>query len=458
MFENKSDMNGRRHLLALSLVLSLCMPVSAQPVVVETAEVFTAQERDAVGIPQNNGAFWDGSQYWLLYADGGTLRAKHGETLASLRDTPTHPTHPSGTADISGLVNNKTFSVVFGRWEDGWRAWAVLNRTGDRGGESAIAMYRWDLDAEGLRNGEVRPLAISDKPEPSHASLMPAGENFDVSTLYACVTTGGSPQGNNTTASRRVAPDLAEDVGLGGLTMSGVRFPEAAWVFAVEDGLVQTQINVGDWGTPRSPRDSGFSQWTRSTDASGWGEEGVLEHGKGAWGDMNYARGTTTSHAGQTDFVQLADGRIFNAYIDDADAERGYFGRIVLRVRGDHLDAAWSLVTPDAVGEESSAWHLALTSDGTDVYLLYIEDNGRVRDNAVYLRRYQTSKRELDDEVKVADVTPGRTFERMTTQWRFTDTRLVLLWSEFDDATGTLHAHATAVDVAPDPVVPGLSE
>lgn len=72
-----------------------------------------------------------------------------------------------------------------------------------------------------------------------------------------------------------------------------------------------------------------------------------------------------------------------------------------------------------------------------------------VRDSAISLRIYDPSTGLFGSEQNLVDITSGKTFERMTTQWRFTDQRLTLLWSETDGA-GNYTANAAAFAV-PEP-------
>ena len=420
---------------------------AAAPVVLETAAFTTSSDIDTVGIPQNNGAFWDGSQYWLIWAEGNTLQAKHGSTLGALAPTATHP---SGTGGIDGLINNKTFSVVYGRTHGQWHAWALVNRNDAATGSQPFSVYRWDLTPSGLANPTTRLIDVSDKPAPTHVTLMPDGDDFKVQDLYGVVHAGSSQQ-NQQTATRRVAADLGSDVGLTGPKMSDTKFAEATWVFEVDNGLVLDSINVGDFpfGSEVDGDFGHFSEWTRTgvADPAGWGNEAVLDaDGPGRWRDQNYA--ADTSHAGQVDFIQLTDGTVFNAYVDNADKAAGNFGRIVLKERGNLTASTWSIVSTDAVDGGGEAWHLALTSDGKTVWLLYVKDEQGARDGAIYLRGYDPESERFTAETRIADITAGRTFQRMTTQWRFDDDRLVVLWSETQD--GTTYGHVTALAI-PEP-------
>lgn len=425
---------------------SLASHAAAEPVVVETTELFHSEAASVVGIPQNNGAFWDGQRYWLIYSEGGTLKAKVGPTLAAMRDTPTDP---AGEGNLTGLVNDKTFSVAFGRHDGDWHAWALLNRTGADGG-TPFDIVSWRLDADGLREGRSRNVRIGNKHEPSHVMLMPEIESkgedgWEVDALLGAVT--GRPdgaKGGHKIAIRRISPDLSSDTALGGVSMAGAKFPEAAWAYRLHDGYLFTTINTGDWPPP-PPRPAAFSEWRRGTLDAAWSDEDQLEGpGSHHWMDQNYA--ADTSHAGQTDAVQLVDGRVFNAYIDDTDHDRGNFGRVILKARGPALDDRWETAAVNAVPQDGRAWHVALTSDGRRVWLLYVADAGGKRAAAITLRGYDPPADTWTDPVAIATTTDGRRFERMTTQWRFTDGRLVVLWSQTDDA-GAFYVHATAVRV-----------
>ncbi len=434
--------------IAMVLVAS-AGPAFGELMTVETATILEpADVKEAVGIPQNNGAFWDGSQYWLMYAQNGELQAKHGSSLAALSDSPTSPT---GSSNVTGLENDKTFSVVYGRHQGEWHAWALANRT--PAGEP-WSLYRWRLSSNGLTNGQAVSVNLSSKSDPSHVTLNPGRHSFDIDELFGTVSSYNRGSQTSDIANRRIAADLTGDTGLGGVVMSGVRFPEAAAVFQLDDGsdgdaYVLNAINVGDFGSPAPPRDSAFSEWSRSSLAGGWSSESQLEStGAGNWSDLSYSQGQFNSHAGQTDFVQLADGSIFNAYVTAGDPVNGYFGDVVLKQRGQSLSDDWSTASIDAAGDR--VWHLALTSDGAIVYLLYVKDDGSgVRDDAICLRAFDPESDVFSDELAIARISEGYRFERMTTQWRFTDDRLVVLWSETNDGTN-FRVNATAVSI-PEP-------
>lgn len=411
-------------------------PLKASPTVTQTSQLFSSSSDAVVGIPQNNGAFWDGQRYWFIYSEGDTLKARYGTSLDNLSTT----TIASG----GGLVNNKTFSVVYGQTDGQWRAWALANRTGTAGQE--FSLYRWDLTASGLANPVTRFIDITNKPEPTHVTLMPDSNDFDIQNLYGTIH-AGSTQANQQTAARQIAPDLTSDAGLGGPVMSNTKFAEATWVFEVQDGLVLNGSNAGDFpfGTEVNGDFGHFSEWTRTGTSGSWSSEAVLDTtGPGNWRDMNYA--SHTSHAGQTDFVQLTDGTVFNAYIDNTDKTHGNYGKVVLKERGHTLASTWSTASLNAIDGGGEAWHLALTSDGRKLWLLYVKHDGSGgRDDAIFLRGYDPLTDTFTDETLIAQMTPGYRFERMTTQWRLHDSRLVVLWSQTNDNGLNLDVHATAV-------------
>lgn len=426
--------------------------MSAEPLVLETAYQFTTSSDATVGIPQNNGAFWDGSRYWLFYSDNNTLKARHGTSLANMQASDTRP---DGPGNVTGLVNNKTFSTVFGQSPQGqWQAWVLANRTptGSSAGSATeeFSVYRYDLTTNGLASPTSLTCNLSPKPAPTHVTLSANYDSFIVTDLYGAIHSG---RGNsNETATRRIAPGLKSDTGLSGPVMSDTRFAEATWIFQANNGLVLSSINVGDFGNPlqRGGGDFGnFSEWTRTgiSDPNAWGTEATLEApGPGNWRDMDYA--ADTSHAGQTDFAQLADGTVFNAYVSNADPTNGNFGRLTLKQRGLDTGDSWTTAALDAVGQD--VWHVSLTSDGDDLYLLYVKDDQGQRDDAIFLRGFDPDTGTFTDETAIATIAPGSRFERMTTQWRFTDHRLTLFWSQTADDGATLDTYLTAVTI-PEP-------
>ncbi len=457
-------MGGRRErVIASILAIALTQTASAQRVsllgetTLHTSAAPTSNAHSTIGLPQNNGAFWDGTHYWFFYCEGRELRAKFGTALDTLQPAPTNPEG----GNISGLTNvAKSYSIVFGRYENTWRAWALVNRSGN-----PFAVYRWDLTASGLANGIVTSPSVSAKPEPTHVSLVPGFGSFDISNLYGTVNDGGS-----SSANRQVAADLSTTTGLGGITFgkSNARdtfhFGEAEWVFELTDGYIYSAVNVGDSRDPRIENNvrrdgnfGNFSEWKRtSIDAtSTWGEERELESEPpgqvpGDWSDSNYGR--DTSHGGQTDFVQLTDGTIYNAYIDNFDTVDGNFGNIIVKRRGAALPDDWSTVTTNAVSDSGKAWHVSLTSDGTRVFLLYVKNTNDtpgagVRAGEISLRVFDPAIGSFAAEQTAATITSGSRFERMTTQWRFTGGRLPLLWSETSDES-TYLAKAGSLSVS----------
>lgn len=450
--------------LASITALTFIQPTHAQRVtslgqtIVHTSSAPTSNAHSTVGLPQNNGAFWDGTRYWFFYCEGAELRAKFGTSLDGLQTTPTDP---SG-GNISGLTNlAKSYSVVFGRLGEKWRAWALVNRTG-----SPFAVYRWDLTETGLVNGTSTSPSVSPKPEPTHVSLMPGYRGFDIADLYGVVNDSGS-----SSANRQVRADFATTIGLGGIIFGKSNaedtfdFGEAEWVFELSDGYVYNAVNVGDFRDPRVGGDvrrdgnfGNFSEWKRSGigGTSTWSAEIQLEgeppnQVSGDWSDSNYGR--NTSHGGQTDFVQLADGTIYCAYVDNFDTKDGNFGNVVVKRRGAALADGWTTVTTNAVPNDGKAWHVALTSDGSRVALFYLKNTNDtpgvgVRAGAISLRVFNPSVGIFGGEQIAAAIAPGSRFERMTTQWRFTDSRLTLLWSETADES-TYFTKATALSAAP---------
>lgn len=451
---------------ALLLGVALTQSAPAQRVsplgetTLHTSSAPTSNAHSTIGLPQNNGAFWDGTRYWFFYCEAGELRAKFGSALDTLQATPTNP----AGGNITGLTNvAKSYSVVFGLYENTWRAWALVNRNG-----AAFAVYRWDLAASGLANGTGITPSLSAKPAPTHVSLAPGFQSFDIANLYGTVNDGGS-----SSANRQVAPDLSATLGLGGITFGKSTpqdtfgFGEAEWIFELTDGYIYNAINVGDFRDPRIDNNvrrdgnfGNFSEWKRSTigGTSAWSAETELENEPpdqvpGDWSDSNYGR--DTSHGGQTDFVQLADGTIYNAYIDNSDTVDGNFGNIIVKRRGAALADGWATVTTNAIQDDGKAWHVSLTSDGTRIFLLYVKNTtdtqgAGVRAGEISLRVFNPAIGIFAAEQTAATIPPGSRFERMTTQWRFTDARLPLLRSETSDES-TYLAKAGSLSVTPVP-------
>ncbi len=435
----------------------------ARSLTIHSEQLMTTDNRLAVGIPQNNAAFWDGSNYWLFRGDGDQLLASYGPTLADLAPTPTAL---NGTDNIGRMENDVTFSLAFGTQDGVWHAWALANRSPASGDGETYSLYRWRLADTGLADPAARFVEMGDKPTPSQVYLTPGIGGFEIQDLYGTIATGSDSQQESWVYPRRFAPDFSADTGFGKVSAEGVNFPEASPVFEVHNGnddrgWILNQVNIGDAG--ESSRPNAFSEWRRTTAEAGaehWSAEMKLEGtAPEDWGDMNYAVDRGTSHTGQNDFVQLADGTIFHAYADGLDTENGLFGNLVLKRRNSALDADWGTVSAGAVPDGSAVWHVSLTSDGEDVYILYVKsaDNtpgATERQDAIHLLRYDPDTDTFSDETAIAEMNEGLRFDRMTTQWRFHDKRLVVFWSETDAGVfrdehegKTWYAHVTAVTI-----------
>lgn len=462
---------GTIRIIAASLLLAAAGTLSARAndVSIQTQHILDTGTRDVVGIPQNNGAFWDGSRYWLFYGDNNELCAKTGSSLDSLVDAPTGA---DGTSNIGGLINHRGHGTVFGTVGGEWHAWVLANRTPD--GEP-YSVYRWKLGENGLENPTSRIVSLSAKDEPTQATLMPGIGGFEVESLYGAIGVG-LDDGTGAIYSRHLAPDLSADTGLGKVSPRGVHFSEATPALEVHDGdggknWILNQINIGDPESRNSVRNSSFSEWRRTQIAGGgeqWSAESELEAaGAGNWADMNYAVDRGTSHAGQTDFVQLADGTIFNAYVDGHDDVNGLFGNLVLKTRGPNTDDGWSTVSTSAIPDGSTAWHVAMTSDGEKPWLVYVKSADDTpgtteRQDVIHLLSYDPESDSFGDEIVIAEIADGFRFDRMITQWRFFDKQLVVLWSETDAGIfrdehegATWRMNVSAVTI-PDPGTLGL--
>ena len=364
-----------------------------------------------VGVPPNNAAFFDGETYWVFHQVSDSLRCLYGPSLASLA---------ASTSEMpTGISNSgRAYSVLFGRVGFYWYAWALVNRSPDASGE-ASNVYRWRLTPDGL----VDPTShiSTGLNTPQSGSIPWLSKDYgDANVAELLRTTSSFDYGIN----RQLLPGLTGDTDMGDWDVTGVTFPEAQMMFKLADGYITISNNTGD-NTPDTP-----GAWERVKTAVGdaWGSETFI-----GWGDQAHA--ANTSHSGHVDFCQTDDGRIYGAYVSDDHADHG---QVVLNVRGNTKAAAWSVVTSDLVGSGGHAWHIALATDGTDVWVFYVKDSGGSRASAISYKRYRPATGTLDAERTLAATL--ETFERMSATFRAAGGRIVVSWSEVDGTEYVLRA------------------
>lgn len=378
-----------------------------------------------VGIPQNNGVYYDGSTHWLFYDDSsGTLKCKYGSDLSAMSDTFTNE---AGTDNLTNILNNgKTWAVAFGENGGNHYAWGIVSLSDLT---DSWWWTRWTLSSSGLINPVFDNLNLSDA-QRLHNSITP-NYSGDVTELL------GASQINNSSAStRQIDFGLTTDDGLGAVDSSAILFPEHTRVFKLTDGYLAFATDEGTTGE-QNGNFGHAREWTRPDLPTAWSVENTIEgnvtgasSNDGDFADQNYAIGT--SHAGQQDICQLIDGTIYVAYCDNSDLTNGTYGEIKLIKRGNAQASGWTLVSNDVIGSNQQAWHIALSSNGIDIWIVYVKNNGGARDDAIYYRKYTVATDTLGTETKIADIQPGQTFHRMFTQWRFTGDSFDVAWSEFD--------------------------
>ena len=125
--------------------------------------------------PPNNGAFFDGTYYWLFYVESSTLKCKYGASL---------DLNMSSCGDlVSNVANlNATWSMIFGQVSSTWYAWAVVGDTSNN-----IELYRWELTASGPAN-EVSSTPATTDSAPKQGYLTHDYGGVTVTNLYGSVS------------------------------------------------------------------------------------------------------------------------------------------------------------------------------------------------------------------------------------------------------------------------------
>jgi len=354
-----------------------------------------------VPVPQNNGIFYDGTNYWLFIQKAGSLRCLFGVSLSSLSWT--------GNLLVNGIGGeSKAYSVVFGQVSGEWYAWVLVDRSAYSSGETSN-VYRWKLTSGGL-SGEISHID-SGTDTPAISVLAWLTKDYGgaaVSELLRCVSSVNF--GDN----RQIQPDLNGDTDAIDWDPANIDFPEHQLILKISDGYISIANNEGAGDTIDA------YEVTKSSIGAAWSAETAL-------GWTNQLRGTGTSHAGQTDFVQLDDGTIYGAYCDDT---HGDYGLIVLNKRDSNIAGSWSNISNDVIGGGVAAWHISLSTDGEDVWIFYVKNSGGSRGTSIYYKKYDASAASVGSETKLSDITAGRVFNRMFTQFRAANGIIPAAWSE----------------------------
>jgi hypothetical protein len=381
------------------------------------------------GIPKNNAAFYDGSNYWIFYQEAATLKCKYGSSLSSLASTFTN-----NTADIGGLANDgKSYSICCAKYNSTWYAYGTLGFTT---GDDRFQCWRWELTSTGLGAPTKALGGQSDKTFNSAACTKDYGDETASKIFFSIADFTNYRSHNRSIDADCASNHTAEMSSSYALTTD----PEWSAMLELSDGYLHLYIDEGGAGEQNG--DFGHCREFRKTNLGDiWGAEQTIEAAgpPEKFQNQNYA--TNTSHAGQIDCVQLDDGTIYAAYTDNSDLTNGDYGIINLWQRGDVQASGWTQKSADVISSSGKAWHIALSTDGSDVWVFYIKDDNGTRDTAIYYKKYDVSEDSFGAETKLADLQAAHTFVRMCTQWRAYN-QIAVVWSELGGGVYDLVAKA----------------
>tara|TARA_R110000803_G_scaffold13771_2_gene38505 strand:+ start:164 stop:1462 length:1299 start_codon:yes stop_codon:yes gene_type:complete len=339
----------------------------------------------------------------------------------------------AGSTGISTVPNGgRQYAILFATISGAWYAYCLYDN-----GTQFYGVRRWALTGSGLGTAADQNGSIGSKAA-AHASL---SHPYGSAAIDGGNAFGGmnGPTTDASVAYRATASDMASESGMNGWNPTDIVFPEHAIALKLSDGYLSFALDNGNTGE----QNGNFGHLkeavkTGLTDA--WGTEATIEGNvtgataaQGDFTDQNYS--INSSHAGQQDICQLDSGDIYVAYCANGDLVNGNFGEIKLVKRGSAKASGWTRVSNDVIGSSGEAWHTAISTDGTNIWIFYCKDVSGVRDTAIHYRKYNVSGNSLGTEVKLADIQASHSFYRMSTQWRAGNSRIVVLWSEFDGST-----------------------
>lgn len=384
--------------------------------------VVTDTNEYVVGLPQNNGAFFDGTYYWIFRAGGGTLRCRYGTDLSSLAISATGIT----TVGNSG----RAYGVVFGRISTTWYAWVHWE---DSAAGNVMKVTRFELTSGGLANASTVNSSTLGGGQIAEITKDYGGEI--VSELY--YTSGENNHGvglNAAARHRRINADMTGDTAGFRATTSYNGLGEHSPQFKLSDGFVALSLQDGENADDDATDSGKMREFTKTTYTNAWDAEVTVEGdvtgataGDGDFTDQNHA--DNTSHTGQQDIVQTDDGKIYVLYINNDDTSGADFGKMILNVRGSAIADGWSNISKDVAGEQ--AWHVSLATDGTNLWVIYCPNNGGVRSNTIKYRKYTVSGATWGPLTSLVLVQASHTFVRMFSQLRAKE-KIVLSWSELE--------------------------
>lgn len=406
--------------------------------------VVQSSEKYLVGHPSQNGAWWDGERYWLVYFDrapGGSswIRCRHGASLDALQLSSVD----SGNTDVEG----RKYGCVFGFVGAQAYVWIIHSN----GSNAPLKLRRHALTPTGLGTGTEITLASA--LDYRISGLTYEGTGSQVTALLCCFSAHEEP---TRTPTLRVSPDLAtvEDAGVIGSEIYSLA--EHARQYRLSDGYVILFVDHGESGSLPTDIDGRMRERRKTLYGDAWGPEITVEGTVAGSGTLDgdfrdQNRAIDTSHAGQQDLVQTDDGRVWCLYVDNTDQVRGNWGTMKLNVRGAALTDGWTSVSRD-VGDGRTAHHVALSTNGEDIWALWLQadDNTEANWNEVWSRRYDVSSGAWDAPVLVGEATAGANAYRICTQVRAHGGELPYLLSEEITASSyRLRAGSLSIPVTP---------
>ncbi|MBT4165829.1 LamG domain-containing protein, partial [archaeon] len=351
-----------------------------------------------VGVPPNNPAYYDGERYWVFYMDGTTLKALYGSNLNDMLDAG---------ISISDIDNNgKAYSVVFGKNNGTKYAWALTVDTSEN-----WIWWRWKLNSTGLVNETSDTFVKSPVAFGQGITLTPDfGDNI-IEDLYVAIADASNvfSRHNNATNMSGDEPMKSVDV--------VTNYPEIHQVFPLSDGYLFLHINANPDESYEANKTSVGGTWSTPKDIE---FTNILYPACGL------------SHTGSMDTVQLDNGEIYVTYITN---ESDCSGNITLKKRGNETGSGWTDISDNILLNGEEVWQVSLATDGKDIWFIYYKDDTGSKGNELYFKKYDVSNSSFWSEKVLATSQTNYDFDRLVTQHRSDNERIMVLWSENSSAS-----------------------
>ena len=377
-------------------------------------------------IPANQSIYHDGENYWVFYADEGKLLYHFGESLENLNEAGLDVDLEQDLFVQNNTPDSKNFAFIFGTYQNKTYAWA--NTLHDNGNNTyAWKLHRWELTDSGLGSIESFTASEAEGKFFNH-NIMTAQytANGEVERLFYSVARYGGPK-HRFTKNRSIEPNLTDDVAELAVRPTDIYLGEVSHTLPLTDGYLHVQLSAGDKKSEDKLLPHGKAIEFLKTDAGEpWSQEiDVSRPGRGNFQDMNYA--DEASHTGQVVLSQLDNLSIYAAYVTNADTTYGNYGHVVLRQRGPGQNDTWSNLGTNLT--DSFVRHVALTNNGDQLMLFWIEDENNDWGSTIKYRQYDPASEEFGPIETLIDVGEDYRIKRMTTSWR-SETPIVLFEAE----------------------------